>query len=54
MSNDRDLKWKHILLRVVLEFLLDKLPELITMLLNDLGLGHEEPSNGRDEKGGHK
>ena len=43
--------WKPVLLRLFLEFLLDKLPELITIILDDLGgnPGHDHKDDQKEE-----
>ena len=44
------MKWKPLLVRMFLEFLLDKLPEIIKIILDDLG-GNPGPHR---EDGEHK
>ena len=54
MADEKDLKWKHILIRVLCEFLLDKLPEILTIVLHKLGANPGSQAQDRDDKGDTK
>ena len=54
MADEKDLKWKHILIRVLCEFLLDKLPDILTMILVKLGMNPGPQGEDREDKGDHE
>ena len=48
------MKWKAVLLRLLIEFILDKLPEIANMILNDLSHHDDDHHEDSEDKGDAK